>query len=119
MVANPNLPLLSDGLRLYYALPNHHLGSYNPNDGTFSILLFVSPSPIVKMQELPNRLIFIGREDGRFDLVRLGQVMVTGAQLNGSGRIVEPPSMNGAAILSWRVGAASGAIIYSTVDGTG
>jgi hypothetical protein len=88
MVANPNLPLLSDGLRLYYALPNHHLGSYNPNDGTFSILLFVNPSPIVKIQELPNRLIFIGREDGRFDLVGLGQVMVTGAQLNGSGRIV-------------------------------
>jgi hypothetical protein len=96
IVANPNLPLLSDGLRLYYALPNHHLGSYNLDDGTLNILLFVNPSPIVKMQELPNRLIFIGRENGRFDLVGLGQVMVTGTQLNGSGRIV------GAALDEWR-----------------
>ncbi len=89
MVANPNLPLVSDGFRLYYALPNHHLGVYNPMDESLNTLLFANPSPIVRLHELsPYRMIFIGREDGRFDLVGLGQVMVTGAQLNGSGRIV-------------------------------
>ena len=89
MQANPNLPLVSDGLRLYYALPNHHLGVYNPSDESLNTLLFANPHPIVRLQELsPYRMIFIGREDGRFDLVWLGQVMVTGAQLNGSGLIV-------------------------------
>jgi len=89
MEANPNLPLVSDGLRLYYALPNHHLVVYNPMDESLNTLLFANPRPIVRLQELsPYRMIFIGREDGRFDLVWLGQVMVTGAQLNGSGLIV-------------------------------
>jgi hypothetical protein len=88
MVANPDCPLVSDGFRLYYALPTHHLGVYNPADGALNTLLFANPSPIVRLQELPNRLIFIGRENGIFDLVWWGRVMATGVSLNGSGRIV-------------------------------
>ncbi len=88
MMANPDLPLISDGFRLYYALPTHHLGVYNPADETLNTLLLANPNPIVRLQELPGRLIFIGRENGVFDLVWWGMVMVTGVQLNGSGHIV-------------------------------
>ena len=88
MVANPNLPLVSDGFRLYYALPTHHLGVYDPTNGTLNTILFANPSPIVRLQELPSGLIFIGRENGIFDLVWWGMEMATGVQLTGSGRIV-------------------------------
>ena len=88
LAANPDLPLVSDGFRLYYALPNHHLGVYDPANGTPNTILFANPSPIVRLQELPGRLIFIGRENGVFDLVWWGMVMATGVPLNGSGRIV-------------------------------
>jgi hypothetical protein len=88
LLANPNLNLVSDGFRLYYALPTHHLGVYDPRDGTFNTILLANPSPIVRLQELPNRLIFIGRENGVFDLVWSGTVIASGVQLTGAGHIV-------------------------------
>lgn len=87
LAVNPNLPLLSDGTRLYFALPTHHIGIYTPASNAFDTLRVANPAPIVSMQLLPNNVLFVGREDGRFDLVWWGMLLESGASMSGTGAL--------------------------------
>ncbi len=84
LLANPNLPLLSDGSRLYFALPNQHIGVYELATNVARVVLFTRTSPIVQLQALPNGLVFVGRADGRFDLLYQGVALASGIATNGS-----------------------------------
>ncbi len=87
-VANPNLPLISDGTILYFALTDQHLGVYIPATNLLSTLQVAHPSPIVVMQALPFGMLFVGRADGRFDLAWLGSLIESGVPLNGTGNLM-------------------------------
>lgn len=87
LVANPNLPLISDGANLYFALTSQHIGVYTPASNALNTVLVTNPSPIVQMQMLPNSVLFVGREDGRFDLVWRGILLESGMVFSGSGSI--------------------------------
>ncbi|MEN3002118.1 MAG: PQQ-binding-like beta-propeller repeat protein [Armatimonadota bacterium] len=84
LVANPNLPMVSDGTRLYFALTNQQLGIYHPTTNGFSTLQVANPTPIRIVQRLPQGLVLVGRDGGRFDLI-------------GSGNLVESTMMLGSA----------------------
>jgi len=88
LVAQSNLPLVSDGTMLYFALTNQYIGTYVPASNTVQQLRIVNPTPIVQMQMLPNRVLFVGREEGRFDLVWWGILLESNAMPNSTGSMV-------------------------------
>jgi hypothetical protein len=86
--ADPNLPLLSDGARLYFIYSDRQIGVYTPALNQVSRIEVNQPDRVVQMQMLPNNFLFVGRTGGRFDLVWFGMLQESGSSLSGTGEIV-------------------------------
>lgn len=88
LVANPNLPMVTDGTYLYFALTDQRLGVYNPITNGFSALQVANPTPIRIVQRLPQGLVLVGRDGGRFDLIWSGNLVESTVMPGGADSVM-------------------------------
>ncbi len=71
-LANPNIPLVTDGILLYFVDTQNRLGAYNPANNMTFFYPVMGTQTITYLYALPERIIVVCMSNGSFSLVREG-----------------------------------------------